>query len=143
MVVFAICLKLNLILNSTSTLTNAANLCAFVGEAQKRKHENVECLFGSLELTTRWSLSCAAVKPLSSQLPKSVLARLLLLIAAAMAGITLYARYRGPDCDSGTTDSYSPDLRADQLAYLDEVSGRLSLVARRLPHARSVLSGGL
>lgn len=47
------------------------------------------------------------------------LSRLILGIAAVAACITLYARISGPDCDSGTTDSFSPDLRADQLAYLD------------------------
>lgn len=54
-------------------------------------------------------------------MPTNRPARLLLAIMFIVAAITVYARFRGPDCDSGTTDSYSPDLRADQLAYLDKV----------------------
>eukprot|EP00019_Armaparvus_languidus_P003939 CAMPEP_0168596208 /NCGR_PEP_ID=MMETSP0420-20121227/9898_1 /TAXON_ID=498008 /ORGANISM="Pessonella sp." /LENGTH=302 /DNA_ID=CAMNT_0008632757 /DNA_START=40 /DNA_END=945 /DNA_ORIENTATION=- len=53
-------------------------------------------------------------------LPRSKLNRLLFGIAAFITLITLYAHWRGPDCDSGTTDNYSPDLKADQLKFLDK-----------------------
>jgi len=56
----------------------------------------------------------------SFQLPRNNLTRLLLLIGIGLTLITLYAQYRGPDCDSGTTDSFSPDLREDQIAFLDK-----------------------
>ena len=48
------------------------------------------------------------------------LLRLLVGAAGLVALITVYASIRGPDCSSGTTDAYSPDLRRDQLHYLDK-----------------------
>jgi hypothetical protein len=53
-------------------------------------------------------------------LPKNNLNRMLMLIGAVIVLITIFAQYRGPDCESGTTDSFSPDLREDQIAFLEK-----------------------